>query len=128
MKPLLPTLKERQRYVAYEIITRQPIDDISDTLLRSLAETLGTIGMARAGILSVHYDAQSQTGILRVNHDQVQNTRAALILTTYLGRTPVLIRTLGVSGILNKATRFIPETARRTLKEHTKGLRGTPRQ
>jgi hypothetical protein len=67
MKPLLPTLKERQRYIVYEVISAHPMPDISETLLHRLSELLGVFGMADAGILSVSYDIATQTGILRVN-------------------------------------------------------------
>jgi RNase P/RNase MRP subunit POP5 len=123
MKPLLPTLKERQRYIVYEVITSGAIQDISESLLHKLAEILGVFGMADAGILSISYDTTTQTGILRVNHDQVHKVRAALLMITHLGKTQVIIRTRGVSGILKKAKRFMPETARRTTKETTHGLR-----
>ena len=79
--------------------------------------------MADAGILSVSYDNTTQTGILRVNHDQVTRVKAALLLITHIGRTQTIVRTHGVSGMLEKVKRFMPETARRTTKETTKGLR-----
>ena len=124
MKPLLPTLKERQRYIVYEVISAHAIqNDISDALLHRLSEILGIFGMADAGILSVSYDTTTQTGILRVNHDQVFKVKAALLMVTHLGTRQVLIRTHGVSGILKKVKRFLPETAKRTTKETTKGLR-----
>jgi ribonuclease P/MRP protein subunit POP5 len=124
MKPLLPTLKERQRYVVYEVITAQPAGhDISDTLLQSLASTLGVFGMAKAGVLSISYDVKTQTGILRCDHDHVLNVRAALLMATHLGRQQVLVRTLGVSGVLGKCKRFLPDPERKTDKSTTKGLR-----
>jgi ribonuclease P/MRP protein subunit POP5 len=126
MKPLLPTLKERQRYLVYEVITANSIGhDISDPLLQSIASVLGVFGMAEAGVLSVSYDQATQTGILRCNHDQVGRVRAALVMTTHLGRQQVLIRTLGVSGMIGKAKRFLPDPERKTTKATTKGLRKT---
>lgn len=124
MKPLLPTLKERQRYIVYEVITaHQANADISEQLLQRLSDILGTFGMADAGILSVSYDTKTQTGILRVNHTEVPKVRAALLMITHLGKQQVLIRTLGVSGILKKSKRFLAESARRTTKATTHGLR-----
>jgi len=124
MKPLLPTLKERQRYVVYHITTAHPMGlDISESLLQRLSDILGVFGMADAGILSVSYDKETQTGLLRCNHDQVARVRAALLMVTHLGRTQVAIRTRGVSGVLKKAKRFMPEQSRKTSKETTKGLR-----
>jgi len=94
----------------YEIITATPLGrNVSSDILRTIASTLGVFGMAEAGILSVSYDTKSQTGILRVAHTSVAKARAALTMTTHLGRTPVCIRTLGMSGILAKSKRFLPE-------------------
>jgi RNase P/RNase MRP subunit POP5 len=123
MKPLLPTLKERQRYIVYEVISLHTMEDISELLLQRLSEILGVFGAAEAGMLSVSYDPRTQTGILRVNHDEVARVRAAMLMITHLGKASVIIRTRGVSGILNKAKRFMPEASRRTSKETTKGLR-----
>ena len=107
MKPLLPTLKERKRYVVYQVLTAHPLRrSIRDELLASLTRQLGVQGMAEAGILSVTHDQDAQTGILRVSHAHVAKLRAALLMTTHLGRTKVCIRTLGVSGILRKTARF----------------------
>lgn len=126
MKPLLPTLKERQRYIAYEAITAHAIpNDISDALLHRLSEILGVFGMADAGILSISYEQSTQTGILRVNHDQVPRVKAALLMITHLGKQQVIIRTLGVSGMLNKVKRFLPDAAKRTTKATTRGLRAS---
>jgi RNase P/RNase MRP subunit POP5 len=107
MKPLLPTLKERKRYIVYRVITAHPLRrDVSGELLRHLAGTLGAFGMAEAGILSVRYDETAQTGVLRVAHTHVAKAKAALLMAGYLGKTKVCVRTLGVSGILRKAQRF----------------------
>ena len=126
MKPLLPTLKERQRYVLYETITVHPLGlDISDILLQRLAELLGVFGSGRAGVLSVSYDSHTQSGILRCNHDAVLELKAAFIMVTHIGKTPCIIRIRGVSGTLQGAKRFLPSasSAQKTTKETTKGLR-----
>ncbi len=109
MKPLLPTLKEKKRYVKYQVITASPLRrDVSDELLQRLRRTLGVFGSAEAGLLSIHYDTRTQTGVLRTSVAALPKVRAALLLTTFLSRTRVAIRTLGVSGILKKTDRFKP--------------------
>ena len=126
MKPLLPTLKERQRYVLYETITVHPLGlDISDILLQRLAEILGVFGSGRCGVLSISYDQSTQSGILRCNHDAVLELKAALLMVTHVGKTPCIIRIRGVSGTLEGSKRFLPNvaSAQKTTKETTKGLR-----
>lgn len=108
MKPLLPTLKERQRYVVYQVISAHPLGiDISEPLLRRISETLGVFGMAQAGILSIEYNEKTQYGVLRCNHDQVVRVKTALLMATHIGKTPVIIRVRGVSGMINKTKRFV---------------------
>jgi ribonuclease P/MRP protein subunit POP5 len=107
MKPLLPTLRENKRYIAYEVITATPLRrDVSNDLVDQLAKVLGAFGMADAGVLSISYDPQAQTGVLRVSTRSVRRVRAAMLMTGYLGRQRACIRTLGVSGILRKTRRF----------------------
>ena len=119
MRPLQPTLKERKRYIVYEIITSSPIKgDVPGLLLDKLSELLGVFGVAKAGLLSIAYDKQH--GIIRCAHDQQKEVRAALTMIRFLGRTRVIIRVLGVSGILAKSKRFLPHEIPR---QHTRGVR-----
>ncbi len=109
MRPLLPTLKERKRYIVYEVISSKPLQsDISAALLKNLAEKLGLFDSAGAGLLSVRYDKKTQFGILRCNHQYVNRVKAAMTITIFIGKTRVAIRTLGVSGVLAKTERFLP--------------------
>lgn len=104
MKPLLPTLREKKRYVAYEVMTTEPLGrDVSGELLRHLSCTLGVFGMADAGILSISYNAERQRGVLRVANRMVPRVKAGLLLTKRLDGQRVSIRTLTVSGMLRKA-------------------------
>lgn len=104
MRPLLPTLKEKKRYVRYRVISARPLErDVGGEVLRSLHDTLGVFGAAEAGLLSVSYDVRSQTGIIRCSLAALEKVKASLLMAGYLGRTRVVIRTLRVSGILAKA-------------------------
>ncbi len=126
MRPLLPTWRERKRYLVYEVITASATPrDLSDPLLERLGELLGVLGAARAGLLSVQYDPRTQTGILRTAHTAVADVRACLVTITHLGRQEVLIRTLGISGALTGARRFLPKGTELTAIIKTKGLHGT---
>jgi RNase P/RNase MRP subunit POP5 len=79
------------------------------TVLEHLQTTLGLFDGAKAGILPVKYDEQLQTGVLRVAHTSADKVKAALMLLTNVNGVKVIPRVRGVSGILNKTSRFIPE-------------------
>ncbi len=107
MKPLLPTMKERKRYLVYELISKEPLrENPQHVVISHLNKTLGVFGSARAGILPVSWDAERQIGTLRVAHVAVDAVKAALLLLKDIKGIKVIPRTRGVSGILKKTARF----------------------
>jgi len=108
MKPLLPTLKEQKRYIVYELLSTQPIAGGDRAVLNHLHSTLGLFDGAKAGILPVKYDEKLQTGVLRVTTTSVDKVKSSLLLLTKVNNTEIIPRVRGVSGILNKTSRFQP--------------------
>ena len=108
LKPILPSLREKKRYLAFEIISKQEITDaaiVSDAVMHYSLQFLGQIGVAKAGIIVLNnkWDAQRQRGIIKVSHKHVDGLKAALTFADKINSTDVIIRSLGVSGILRKA-------------------------
>ncbi len=117
MKPLLPTLKEKKRYVVYELLSEQPVDGGERAVLGHLQAMLGLFDGAKAGILPVKYDATTQTGVLRVSNAAADKVKAALLLLTSVDGIKVIPRVRGVSGILKKTERFLPQQRTRMEKQ-----------
>ena len=107
MKPLLPTLKEKKRYLAYEITSTKPLAECSHAFIRELQRLLGMFDSAAAGLQSIKYNKKTQQGILRTSTKTVPKVRAALTLIQQLNGVHVRIVTKSVSGILNKTERFM---------------------
>lgn len=108
IKPLLPTLREKKRYLAYEIISKDKFNDavhINKAILDAAKEFLGNLGMAKAGILPINdkWNSDSQRGIMRVNNKHVDNLKASLIFVKNIDGKDVIVRSVGASGILKKA-------------------------
>ncbi len=109
MKPLLPTLKEKKRYVVYELLTRERVAGSPEReILTHLRNTLGLFDAAAAGILPVQYDGKRQAGILRVSTRSLDKVRGAFLLLKSVERQRVVPRIIGVSGTLAGARRFLP--------------------
>ena len=88
----------------YEVITDKTMKhtDIIHTITHTLMHFLGQLHYADAGIQFLPHTTP-HTGIIRVNHTNVDHVKAGLTFTNTINKHPVLIRSLGVSGILNKA-------------------------
>lgn len=103
-KPLSPTLKEKKRYITYRLYAQQALPANAGAMLaRKLSETLGTFGAAKAGLLPIAYDAGKNTGVIRTAHTATTKVRAAMLLTTTMGNTRIVIQPMLTSGILKKA-------------------------
>ncbi len=112
LKAILPTLRERKRYLAFEIISKgrtKSFSSVSQAIWQGMLGLTGQIGAAQAGlwILPEKYNAQSNRGILRVSHKGVDALRASLAMIQSIENAPVIARSLGVSGSLKKATTYI---------------------
>lgn len=108
IKTLLPTLKEKKRYMAFEIVSEQKINDfkaVSDAIMSKSLEFLGQLGVAKAGIqiLPDCWNPKSQRGLIRVGHKNVDELKASLTFVQKIDNKDVILKSVGVSGILNKA-------------------------
>jgi len=108
LKPLLPTLKEKKRYLAFEIISDNPINEfngVSEEIMAKSLELLGQLGVAKAGIqiLAECWNPNMQRGLIRVNNKHVDELKASLSFVEKINDKDVIIKSVGVSGIINKA-------------------------
>ncbi len=110
LKPVLPSLREKKRYLAFEIISKEKISDfslVSNAIFNHSFQMLGRIGTAKAGIIPLanKWNAKLQRGIIKVSHNHVDALKSSLIFAGKIGSNDIIIRSLGVSGILNKAVK-----------------------
>ncbi len=112
IKQLRPSLREKKRYMAFEVLSRQPVTEaeVRDAIWNCCLVFLGEQGMSRAGMMVLHdkWRDDPQKGILRVAHTEIANIRSALSLIKKIGGKEAIVTTIGMSGMLNKAvSRFV---------------------
>ena len=103
MKPLLPSLREKKRYLVFEVISNKEMTSIPDKdIEESMRRLHGDIGLGKAGLIFLRnkWNKMLQRGIIKVNYKYVDQLRAALCSVHKGG---AIIRSVGVSGILKKA-------------------------
>ena len=105
IKPILPSLREKKRYLAFEIISQAPVSFTSanNAIYDNCFSYIGELGMSRAGVLILNDKYKNNKGIIRVNHKNVDNLKSSLMIIKDINKQDVIVRTLGVSGILKKA-------------------------
>ena len=104
-KPIPPTLRERNRYIVFEVISDSRFD--RKCVVRAIwCVVLGFLGELNASKLSLwmmDWDCETQRGLLKVNHQNVDELRSALSTLKEVDRKRVIFHVLGVSGTLKSA-------------------------
>lgn len=108
IKPVLPSSREKKRYVAFEVISKNKtfsFQEVSRAFWNSLLLFLGELEFGKAGIIMISntYNDKLMKGLIRVNNKYVEHLKASLSLVSAIEEQPVIVRTVGVSGIVNKA-------------------------
>lgn len=111
LKPILPTLREKKRYLAFEIVSKAKIMEfsaVSGAIWSSALSFLGELGASKLGIwvLPDKYNPLTQKGIIRVSHRFVNELKASLALITKVEGQEVIFRSLTASGMLAKAAAY----------------------
>jgi len=117
IKPLLPSLREKKRYLVYEVISRNRFNDVlhvNKAIVEAAKGFLGNLGMARAGIITMNdqWNADMQRGIIRVNNRHVDDLKASLVFAGNIEGKEAIVRSIGASGILKKAKQKYLYTAK----------------
>ena len=103
IKQIMPSLKEKKRYIAYDVIAEaEPSPrEIEQAITKRMLSFVGELGVSQAGILF------PKPGIVRVSHLSAEYAKAALALVKEINGKPVALRSLGTSGMLNKAEKYL---------------------
>jgi ribonuclease P/MRP protein subunit POP5 len=105
MKPLLPSLKEKKRYVVFEAISDKKISEkeLEKEIQKEITKFLGELGIAKSGFVLLKDSIKKNKGIIRTNVKYQDEIKMALSLIKKIGNEKVIINIVGVSGILKKA-------------------------
>ena len=105
---LLPALKQRKRYLVFEIIADKTFSfsDIKEQLEKDLLLFWGHLGLSRAVPMFVKekFNKENQRLVIKVNHKHVDELKTGLSLSKSIKNTPVIIKSIITSGTLKKAS------------------------
>ena len=98
--------------MVFEVISDKKKEDfkaVSKAIWDCSLQFLGTYGAANAGIwiMPDKYNDHKKTGIIRVGHKYVNHVKSALTMVDQIDNHDVIVKSVGVSGILKKTERYI---------------------
>lgn len=103
-KVLLPTLREKKRYISFEVISEEPINyaDLEPAIWGTALDFLGERGISKTFLWLVKnlYNPERQIGVIRCNNKSVSQIITCLGLISRLGDTRVVFKILKVSGTI----------------------------
>jgi ribonuclease P/MRP protein subunit POP5 len=103
MKKIMPSLREKNRYIVYKISSSSKIAQkkAENALYDGIVRFLGEFKAAEASVRLI--DWNNQKGIIKTNSKFKDKIISAMILMSKIGETNVNINTIGVSGTIKKA-------------------------
>ena len=111
MKSLLPSLKERKRYIVFDVASDKPVaeSDVCAAITDGVQWYVGQRGRAKAGMQFLHelWNPKSQRGIVRVSHTSVDKLRSAFLFVSSIHGIKSSVSTAAVSGIVKKVKSYV---------------------
>ena len=103
---LLPSLREKKRYLAFEIISEGAVSrrDFVDELDRSASSLLGDAGSSECGLKMLSFDRRG--GIIKCVRTKTEHTRAVLATVNRVKGVRVAVHVIGSSGSVKGAGQF----------------------
>jgi ribonuclease P/MRP protein subunit POP5 len=99
-----PTLREKERYIAFEVLSEERImfSDLEAAIWNTEQDFFGELGTAKTSmwIIKNLYDENKQIGVIRCNNISVDKILTSLGLITRLGDIRVIFKILAISGTI----------------------------
>lgn len=104
MKPLPPSLREKNRYIVYEVCSESGLHprEVGRAVQDAGVRVMGEFGMAAAGMVMLP-DWKHARGMLKVRHYYVDAVKASFLTIQEIQGKKAEVRSVGVSGMLGKA-------------------------
>ncbi len=104
LKILLPSLRERKRYILFKVISEEPINYtfLKEAITSSILKFYGELGFSKLSLkfLDERWNEKEQVGIIQCNNLSVPNIVTALGLVQRIGEARVNIKVLKISGTI----------------------------
>ena len=110
-KPLLPSLREKKRYLVYEVISDNDFDAlaVNGKIVDNFEEIFGAKGAADAGLIfpKDSFNKMSMKGFVRVSNTSLDELRASFVFILDIMGKKAIVRSVIASGMINRAQEIV---------------------
>ena len=104
MKTLPPSLRDRKRYISFQIISEEPIEysDLESGIWNTMLDFLGEYGVSKTSmwLMKDNWNNDDQKGIISCNHKSIKDIVATLGLVDRLVDNRITFKILKISGTI----------------------------
>jgi len=111
LRSWLPVLRDRRRYIAFEVEAEGRVrgGDLVAEIRAAQTSLFGDLGAAKNRLRVISFDGRF--GLLRSTHTRTEECRALLATVNSVGGMRASIRVRGISGSIKAATeKYIPQS------------------
>ena len=104
IKPIIPSLKEKKRYVVYDIICDSKVDftDAKEIIDSQNLRFLGELTLSKANIMHINELYNENKGVIKVDNKYLNELKMSLSLIKEIKAKKAIVNPIFVSGVLNK--------------------------
>ncbi len=107
LNTLPPTLRDNQRYIVFEVISKKDVrlGDVVDVIWSASLKLFGEVGTSKfkMWVPSQLFDAGRKMAVIRTTHDYVEEVRAVLASIKEIEGESVIFYVHGVTGTIRSA-------------------------
>jgi ribonuclease P/MRP protein subunit POP5 len=104
LKKSSPTLRERDRYVHFKVISEEPIEysDLEAAIWNTFLDFYGELGVSRtsAWLVKNLWNPDEQSGVVKCNNVSAPQIISGLGFISRLGESRVIFKIMKVSGTI----------------------------
>ena len=104
MKPYPSTMREKRRYIVFEVMgPKCSKKSLNKALWTAVFSGIGSFGAADSSFWLIDYDEALQKGILRAKNTKITEVKASIALLDKIDSNPAFIRFVKTTGTIKKA-------------------------
>lgn len=109
MRKLMPTLRNKKRYVAFELVTESnpELQEVKKALWDSMLRLFGEMGSAKIDAHFIDEQCKGKRGVIRFSHTATDELLSSFAFVSSVSGKKAILRSLGISSTVKGTKKFL---------------------